>query len=188
MGKYNIQIPVSRQKASASQFAVPVRDAINDLDDRVSNSSNPTIVRKLTDEPVTNSIVLHPDPELVAPVLANTFYQFDAGVFYTGTAAGKIQFGWLAPAGASFVWAPDCLDAGITANTSGITDRSQKFTTNVVTMGVDGATVCTARPSGLLFIGSTPGVFQARFAQVVAAASTSAVLKAQSWLKLTPFS
>jgi hypothetical protein len=188
MGNYdNIQVPVSRRKASASQFAIPVRDAIRDIDERISNGSFPTLVRKTFDSSVTNNATLQTDTELVAPLLANTFYRFDAGILYVGTSGGKFQFGFNGPAGASWAWTPDCLDSGITAASSGIIDRSAKFTASAVTCGVNGAATNVARPSGLIFMGPTDGNFVFKFAQATAVSGQSATLKSQSWLQVMSF-
>lgn len=146
----------------------------------------PTDILKPTDQTVTNSIALVNDTALLFAMAANTLYIVTAMLLVDAPVANDVNVAFTIPAGATML-----IDGPRPAN-------------NITTAGVpigDGAwnawdTSGTARTvggcgagtpvGGLLYgwvqCGATPGNFQVQFAQAVAGAGTSAIMKAGSIL------
>jgi hypothetical protein len=137
--------------------------------------------RKTVDESINTSTTLQDDDELFINVAANTVYVVDAQLIVSAANnTPDVLLGWSGPAGATFDWTPGALLATTTTVTGSISliHRAIGETSSI------GATTATAiaRPSGLLVVGGTSGVFRARWAQNTSDAGNSTV-KAGSYLR-----
>lgn len=190
-----ILVPVTDQNISPSQYGVPVRNAIIDLDARLQDTQAGlvSIVRKLNDETVTNSITLHQDSELILPVLAGQVYALDGFIMYSAPIANDINVGWAftvtgGGTAGTCLWTPNALSNGATTfNDSTSTTNHGQFTqASVPTIGGSAASHCAALPRGIVFGGTQDGTIIFRFCQGTAGAGTSAVVFTGSWFSLTP--
>lgn len=145
----------------------------------------PTIVRRTSDGIVTNSTALVDG--LSVAVLANTVYEVDATLIYEATTGNDIRVGMNWPSG-TLAWGALGLDVAATTwfgdvRTASFGSAAVDQVTSLGGAGAGNQLIAIAR--GLLAVGATGGNLRLRFAQNVAAASTSAVLKAGTILKIT---
>jgi hypothetical protein len=147
------------------------------------------MVRKTIDEAVTSSVTLQADDQLFLPVAANSFYQLDCFLMYTGAAdpAGGFGLDWTGPAGFSMSWASYGVNGAIAAGS--LTDH------DVVALSNNGlrnhgsnnvGTVMSMRPAGVVATAGTAGTLTLRWAQG-ASNATATTLKANSFITLTKF-
>lgn len=141
-------------------------------------------VTKLADQSVTNSATLTNDSDLLFAVAASATYEWNGLIIYQATTAGDIKIAWTAPAGATLDWTSDGVDPAVAG---GATVATRNFEPRVLSdfaqSGGTGAGVSLViRPQGRLVTSTTAGTFRMQFAQVTAAAATSAVVKAASYL------
>jgi len=128
------------------------------------------------------SVTAHADdPELQLAVAANTSYMVESLMIYDA-GLGLISLGLTIPAGATSSFTPEGLDVAVTASTTG----AQRRAIGGAGIGSGGAGVATAAdPRAIVTVGATPGTVAINWAQNTSNA-TATILKAGSWLKLTP--
>lgn len=148
------------------------------------NALAPASARVTGDVTVTNSTVLADG--IVVPVLANAEYDVEALLIYEAPTANDFKAGFNWPSG-SMVWGM----LGLISGSAGTTGDLQPFAfgspapDTTFNLGGGGAgSQLTALLRGTLVTGGAGGNLRLRFAQAVAAAATSAVLKAGSTLQV----
>ena len=104
-------------------------------------------------------------------VAANHRYEWKAVLFYNAAAAGKLKFGWTAPALATMTYGLIGLDTTVTAIT-GITNFGYLTAVNGVLGAPTAAANCFGVAVGTLQTGANAGTFQIQFAQNAASGST----------------
>lgn len=142
-------------------------------------------VQKST-QSVTNSTTLVASNDLTFSVEANASYIFSSQIVYIAGTSSNFNLGFNMPGGSTFNFSAWCNSIG--GNTSSSPIFHDWITTNPVPFGGGGTTTLTARPSGVLTTGNTPGTFVWTFAQNTAASTSSAQLCAGSWVMLTKVS
>lgn len=138
---------------------------------------------KTTDQSATNSSTLVNATNLGASVVANAVYTVDLMAIYEATVANDMKIAFTFPAGANFPWglhslqsaAPDTIDD---FQSFAFGDPASDAPFNVGGGGAGLQLMLTVK--GTLMMGATAGTLQFRFAQVSAAASTSAIIKSGS--------
>ena len=180
--------PTTGANISVAAFGDPVRLAIIDLDARIQdiNLGLSNTIRKLNDDTVTNSASLHIDSELVLPVLANVQYKLEAFIIYLVPTANDMALGWaMSDPSITALWTPNAMVPAGTTGIDGNTDHRQFTNASTPTIGGAGATQLAAKPLGIVNGGNVDGTIAFRFAEGTAGASTSAVVKAGSWISVT---
>lgn len=102
MGNYDsIQIPVQGQPISVSQYGLRVRDAIVDLDTRLSKieSTLSNYARKATNTTRISTVTLTDDPDLKLWLEANSSYFIEFFVTTGSIPAEDFRTAWSVPAG-----------------------------------------------------------------------------------------
>lgn len=138
------------------------------------------------DQTVTNYASLTPSPWLWVECVAGATYTLDGFLVYSATVAQDIKVAVVGPSGASARWTLLGVDSG-SALTTGAGDLNTLTSTlgsTRVTAGAGAAVIMSAGLLGSVVIGGTAGIVRVQFAQNVAAASTSAILRAGSWIRL----
>jgi len=184
-----ILIPVTDQNISPSQYGVPVRNAIIDLDARLqdTNAGLTNTVRKLNTDTVTNSTTLHLDSELSLPVLANQVYTLECFIIYTAPTANDITIGFaMTVPTTTALWTPNAMVPAGTTGLDGTTDHRQYTNAVTPTIGGAGSQALAAKIMGIVLGGIADGTITFRFAEGTAGSSTSAVVLPGSWMSLTP--
>jgi hypothetical protein len=143
-----------------------------------------TAVVKPSDQFVTNNVTLVNDTALVAFCDANSTYELDVVLKYSGSTTANIKVGFTAPSGAALEWTIDGVD--ITAGaTSGIINRASAAIGGTLTAsGAGNGVNMFLKIKGTLTIGATSGNIQLQWAQNVLDAGVSTVVRAKSYLKI----
>ena len=124
-------------------------------------------VYKSADETVNNSAVLQNDDHLSLSVLANEVWEFRAFVLVNGGTTPDIDFKWSVPAGTTMLWGTQ------NSSDSLLTTKNESSTVFLGTSGSNQHVVWT----GVIFVSSTAGNVTLQWAQDVATASDTKVLK-----------
>jgi len=128
------------------------------------------------------SVTAHADdPELTLPVAASTVYMFESLLIYDA-GGGLISLGLSTPAGATTQFTPEGLDTAVTTTTTG----AQRRAIGGAGIGSGGAGVLTAAdPRAVITVSGTAGNVALNWAQNTSNV-TPTILKAGSWIRLTP--
>ncbi|MGC4891093.1 hypothetical protein [Micromonospora sp. DT227] len=150
------------------------------------NALSPMIVRKTSDQSVTNSTTLVIDSQLSLPALAGAEYDVELMLIYEATAAGDFRCGLNFPAGATMTWGMIALDTAATSVYGDLrpTAYANPVYNNNFIIGGAGANQLLALFRGTLIMGASAGTLYINFAQGTAAAGTSATIKAGSTLQM----
>lgn len=185
-----IQPPVSQQPISASQFGLPARAAIQDLDVRMqAQEAGQSVMfyRTATQDALSNSTTFVNDNVFVVPMVANATYIFDGWFLYSSTVATSLfKVAWTLPAGASGFWTPNCYPTSVVAN-PGTVDKQLRGLATPISMGLAATNSTSFEPMGNFICGATAGNAQFQFAQNVATVATTQV-KSGAWLRVTRIS
>jgi hypothetical protein len=141
------------------------------VDSVVAGSSGPKIVVKAADESVASSVTLQNDDELLAPLLANTDYAFEAFLHVVGNSANDITIAFTVPTGATLAWsfAPEISFSTNAPVTSTLVTASGTGQSHEVSAGMP------IHIRGTVRVGGTAGNLQMQFAQRVSNATASTV-------------
>lgn len=145
-------------------------------------SANSTVVvrRKASNQDIANTTTLQDDGDLFMSLGANQMWEVEGMVDYTSASADPdVNFGFSAPAGASFKMTYHSNDGSASAFTSGMNDGSSTSSAQVAAAG---ATVVHVK--GIVVMGGNSGAFRLRWAQNSANA-TATTARANSYLKFT---
>jgi hypothetical protein len=135
------------------------------------------------DTVVNNSAVLVDVTGLAVAVLAGARYEVECFLSYDAAAAADAKVGWVAPAGATFTWTPNCPGTG-TAGAPFPLDAGQRDVATAAAMGgVAAGTIIDVVMRGRLVVAGTAGTFKLQFAQNTADPS-NATVHAGSFLRL----
>lgn len=143
-------------------------------------------VQKAT-QTVTNSTTLVASNDLTFAVEANTSYVFDSLIAYFAGTVCDFLLGWTLPTGSAINYSPWCSGVGAASGDSFTASSHDWIATNPVVFGGGDPSNMTARPSGVMTTGSTPGNFVWTFAQSTADTSNAKLL-AGSWVMLAKVS
>lgn len=162
---YNLPIAGSGDPANA-----PVNDA--SMMGAVETAIVGQFVIKPSNQTVTSSVTTVNDTALFLPVVANAKYIFNLDLIYSCITAGGLQFGFVAPTGATATWCPDGLASG-TATFAGSILRQDYDLTVAASIGGGPTTGTTqhAFPRGILTTVGTAGNLTLSWAQATANAS-----------------
>jgi hypothetical protein len=168
-----------------AQLSIPSGHALTAAEwDQILSYLQPLYVRKAADEGINNSAVLQNDDELFVTVKANADYQVFGHLIFSAGTIEDFQYAWTAPAGATFDWQMGGETAGATVANGQQWWQANTLAGSDAAAGINGATNCVARPSGLLRIASTAGTFRLKWAQNVAGSGTTTTVRAGSFLVL----
>lgn len=142
------------------------------------------IIRKTADTLRTSTTTAAVDPDLLVTLEANTTYLIELNMFMSGT-AGDLKTSWNMPAGAlMYRWALGP-DVGATSNANISMRSSVHLAATEVTYGVFSESSWSgASETIVIFMSSTAGVVQLKFAQNSSSATPSG-LRAASFMKVT---
>ena len=139
-----------------------------------------TTVRKSANESVTSSTTLQNDDELKYEMAANTNYQFEFSILYTGGTAGDIKFTVTTPSGGD-LWATGWAPSGGSVSTFGPMTASGTVISGLDALGTTNPTMIYIR--GVAMNSSTVGDLQLQWAQN-ASSGTATTVYAGSFLKV----
>lgn len=141
-------------------------------------------VRRSADHAGRTNNTIAADDVLVLTVAANAIYEITSEIFYTAggaAATNGLKVGWSGPSGATFDWTwYGKIDTDGTA-TATSTWMAGRAIGDQLSSGGAGATLCAARPHGLLITSSTSGSFSFQWAQSTTN-GTATIIKAGSFL------
>jgi hypothetical protein len=115
----------------------------------------PKFVRRSANQNRTGT-TLSADNTLSIAVSANTTWRMHGELIYTTPIAALINFGWIAPAGATLDWTVTAL-ASTDSGDEGIGTWRALTLSDFKTCGGDGTTPLWANVTGTLVVGSTAG-------------------------------
>jgi len=128
-------------------------------------------ILKSADEIVNNSTTYQDDNELFLPVGVNQYWTFELYAIFTGNATADIKFTFTVPAGAVMFW-------GVQGYFDGNTDLRDQ--TQAVVGAANGATERGVLLQGIIDTAAAAGNMQLQWAQNVANASDTTVIKGSS--------
>lgn len=131
-------------------------------------------IRKTANESVASSTTVQDDDHLFFTPLLNTDYWITMYVIYhgpgpdPGVTGGDLKISWSVPTGSTFDYVSDAITSGATSGVFGVS-RSHQFapaggTPGAGTLGVGSPAVALIK--GIFRMGSTPGTFRFRWAQI----------------------
>lgn len=138
-------------------------------------------VYKTADETVTTSTTRQQDDHLFVTLLANTRYAFELFLAHTG----DINFAFSSPAGSTIYWGGDVIPTG-TGSSAGSVYRLLAGSSPAVVTDISGGSFNAffAPVKGVIATAGTAGDLRLMWAQPSASGST--VIKANSWMQVTP--
>lgn len=143
MGNYDslIQVPTGGQNISSSLFGKPVRDAIIDLDRRVSNieSTLSNYAFKTSTTTRVSTTTLADDPDLKLFLQANSTYFVEFFLSVAAVPAEDVKTGWSVPAGVSGtkrVFGPGSAALQTDADNIAVRAGTHQFGTTMIYNGV----------------------------------------------------
>jgi len=161
--------------ALAAEDRVDIYDSANWVS--LYRRSLSTYVEVLTDQVITNTIVLQNITALVAPVPTAGTFHWEVDMFYDTSTTEKIQFAFTWPAGVTNArWGGLAIDTSVTA-AAGII-KTSTVTTSGTAIAYGGAgvgTILAATFAGRMTMGGTAGNLQMQFCQNAAAATNTTV-------------
>lgn len=187
----NIVVPPAGIDLSRASFGIPVRDAIQDLDVRVSEveASAWTGAVKLTDTTRTSTATVSADPHLSIPVVATGIYRGEVTCYWNAasTPNGSARIQMRFPAASDFIWTQLRVASASTSNNG--TDVNVDFGGEVLTAVSQTSEVASLRVTTAvlvvvvdftLIVGSTSGNLQLYWAQSASNAVGSTLKKGSS--------
>lgn len=126
------------------------------------------------------TVTLANNSELVAGLLASTWYLFEAEILYNGPAAGDIKIAFTVPAGADVTWQ----GWGFNSTFSSTPElQGANGSGTALIFGANGTAVpVSVKIHGAVVVAGTAGSLTLQMAQGTASGTTT--LKAKSWLKV----
>jgi hypothetical protein len=185
-----IQIPVSGQPVSKSQYGDPVRNAIIDLDRRLAlvEASILGVAFKSVTTTRTNN-TLADDPDLKIFLQANSRYFVEVFATVAATTTAKIRTAWTVPAGTTGnrrVMGPGSAAVDADANNIGVRLGTHNFTTQLDYNGVRNSNIFQFQLQEVAIVttAGTEGVVAFQWAQAVTNA-TGTIVAADSFMRAT---
>lgn len=149
-----------------------------------------TLVRKTSNQTVTNSATLTNDTELTMALAANTSYEFEAFIYWTedGNTNTDGQFAFTVPASSTLLWVGvNHQGSTTTTNSTGIVATSGASATPVAGGAIPVSYVYRIR--GYVTTGATAGNLTLQFANAggTAGSTDTTTVNAGSFIKLGKF-
>ncbi len=145
------------------------------------------IIRKTADEFLNANVTLQNDDHLVFAALANGIYSIRAFIVYDSSTTADFQYGWTLPAGATGLKAGTNAPTNTTAcsgtTVTGVYNSITQTNNSVGGAGTGTANSCAFVIDATVFISSTPGNVQFRWAQAVSDA-TDTYVRTGSWMQV----
>lgn len=172
-------MPVIRQgKEVSGRILEPIVDQLLEITNRIEHYAE-----KTSNETVTSSTTMQDDNELFLTVEPNAGYHIDTHLLYSAAGVATTsgwKIGWSAPSGATFDWQP-MAKTDADAGAASATWWASRVLADTIGIAGSGASVVTARPSGMLLTSSAGGLLTFRWAQNTSNA-TGTVVYARSLL------
>lgn len=146
-----------------------------------------TVYQTADSPPRNNSTAYLDSTTLVMALEANAGYIIDSFIIYDTNSTADFKIRFTVPSGGFIRMAKWGQDTGASAVAGSINVQAIDDTSDAVEFtlgGVASGTMMTARPSGIIAVGATPGNLQVAFSQNTATAINT-VLKLGSWVALS---
>ncbi|GAA4626596.1 hypothetical protein GCM10023196_035480 [Actinoallomurus vinaceus] len=141
------------------------------------------LVRKLSDQTVSNSTTLVNATDLSIPVAANATYLVRLRASYSASTTGDVKFSWTSPSGATvqrYIIGP----TSGTTDTSATTVQMRRRSGTASPAGGDGtANFSTYQEDISVQTTGTAGTLQLQFAQNTVDAANGTILRADSYIE-----